>query len=158
MAESSANNRTFDLVLSGRSFMEIRKRMGPRTEPCGTPDVTGTVADFSLSITTVRVWSGKNAWIHLRVGPLMPYLWSLSSYFWWLILSNAFEKSSKTRSVWLPLWSSASSLLWVSQDRLLRKPCWRSYSKLYLSMLETMFLVITCSSTLHRILVNQIGL
>ena len=24
--------------------------MGPRTEPCGTPDVTGTVADFSLSI------------------------------------------------------------------------------------------------------------
>ena len=53
--------------------------MGPRTEPCGTPDVTGTVADFSLSITTVWVRSDKNAWIHLRVGPLMPYLWSLSS-------------------------------------------------------------------------------
>ena len=48
--------------------------MGLRTEPCGTPDVTGTVADFSLSITTVWVRSDKNAWIHLRVGPLMPYL------------------------------------------------------------------------------------
>ena len=73
--------------------------MGPRTEPCKTPDVTGTVADFSLSITTVWVRSDKNDWIHLRVGPLMPYLWSLSSNFWWLTLSNAFEKSSKTRSV-----------------------------------------------------------
>ena len=29
----------------------MRKRMGPRTEPCATPDVTGMVADFSLSIT-----------------------------------------------------------------------------------------------------------
>ena len=48
--------------------------MGPRTEPCGTPDVTGTVADFSLSITT-----DKNARINFRVGPLMPYLWSFSS-------------------------------------------------------------------------------
>ena len=73
--------------------------MGPRTEPCGTPDVTGTVADFSLSITTVWVRSDKNAWIHFRVGPQMPFLWSLSSNFCWFTLSNAFEKSSKTRSV-----------------------------------------------------------
>ena len=36
-----------------------------------TPDVTGTAADFSLSITTVRVRSDKNAWIHFRVGPLI---------------------------------------------------------------------------------------
>ena len=79
--------------------MQMRKRMGPRKEPCGTPDVTGTVSDFSLSITTVWVRSDKNAGIHLRVGPLMPYLCSLSSNFWRLTLSNAFEKSSKTRSV-----------------------------------------------------------
>ena len=32
----------------------------------------------------------------------MLYLWSLCSNFWWLTLSNAFEKSSKTPSVWLP--------------------------------------------------------
>ena len=41
------------------------------TEPCGTPNVTGTAADFLLSITTVRVRSDKNAWIHFRVGLLI---------------------------------------------------------------------------------------
>jgi hypothetical protein len=29
--------------------------------PCGTPDVTGTVLDVTLSITIVRVLSVKNA-------------------------------------------------------------------------------------------------
>ena len=34
----------------------MRNRMGPRTEPCGTPDVTGTgtVVDFSFSMT--KAW------------------------------------------------------------------------------------------------------
>ena len=125
-----------------------------------TPDVTGTVADFSLSITTVWVPSDKNAWIHFRVGPLMPYLWRLSSNFWWPTLLNAFEKSSKTRSVCLPAMEfrikySMSVTSCVSQDRLLRNPCWRSYSKLHLSMWETTFVVAICSSTLHRILANE---
>ena len=35
----------------------MKSAMGPRTEPWWTPDVTGTVADFSLSITTVWVRS-----------------------------------------------------------------------------------------------------
>ena len=39
--------------------MQIRKRMGLRTEPCGTPDMTATVVDFSLRITTVWVQSDK---------------------------------------------------------------------------------------------------
>ena len=48
--------------------MLMRKRMRPRREPCVTPDVTGTVADFSLSVTTVWVRSYKNARIHFKVG------------------------------------------------------------------------------------------
>ena len=44
--------------------------MGPRTESCEALDVTGTVADFLLSITTVWVRSDTNALIHFRVGPL----------------------------------------------------------------------------------------
>ena len=43
--------------------------MGPRTGPCGTPDVTGTVVDFSLSITTVSARSDKNAWIQIKKIP-----------------------------------------------------------------------------------------
>ena len=85
--------------------------MGPRTEPCGTPDVTGKVADFSLSITTVWVRSDKNAWIHLRVGPLMPYLWSLSSNFWWLKYQTPSKSQVRQGQFDYLLWSSASSLL-----------------------------------------------
>ena len=33
--------------------------MGLWTGPCGNPDVTGMVVDFSFSITTVWVWSDK---------------------------------------------------------------------------------------------------
>ena len=29
------------LILSGKSFMKIRKRIGPKTDPWGTPDKTG---------------------------------------------------------------------------------------------------------------------
>ena len=40
--QSSANRRTDDLILSGRSLINIKKRTGPKTDPCGTPDKTGT--------------------------------------------------------------------------------------------------------------------
>ena len=41
-AVSSANRRTCDCTLSGRSFMYNRNKIGPRTDPCGTPEETGT--------------------------------------------------------------------------------------------------------------------
>ena len=41
MAVSSAKSLTLDLTCSGRLFMYAKKRMGPRTEPCGTPVETG---------------------------------------------------------------------------------------------------------------------
>ena len=40
--QSSANRRTEDLILSSKSFMKIRKRIGPKTDPWGTPNKTGT--------------------------------------------------------------------------------------------------------------------
>ena len=163
MAVSSANNRIFDLVLSGRSLMFIKNSIGPRTEPWGTPDVTGTVPDFSFSRTTVYVRPERKACIHFKLGPLIPYWCSFSRSFWWLTLSNALEKSSKTRSVWLPaneflMKSSTRVTSWVSHERLLLKPCCKSYSRLWWSMWETTFVVTMCSSTLHRMLVKEISL
>ena len=38
MAVSSAKSLILDLTWSGRSFIYVRKSMGSRTEPCGTPD------------------------------------------------------------------------------------------------------------------------
>ena len=50
--QSSANSRTDDLILSGRSLMKIRNRTGPKTDPCGTPDRTGTGSEARPSNTT----------------------------------------------------------------------------------------------------------
>ena len=50
--QSSAKRRTDDLILSGRSLINIKKRTGPKTDPCGTPDKTGTGSEAWSSNTT----------------------------------------------------------------------------------------------------------
>ena len=45
MAVPSAKSLTLDLTCSGRSFICAKKRTGPRTEPCGTPDETGILSE-----------------------------------------------------------------------------------------------------------------
>ena len=47
-AVSSAKSLTFEFMFSGISFMYRRNRIGPRTEPWGTPEVTGISDDFPL--------------------------------------------------------------------------------------------------------------
>ena len=47
MAVSSAKSLTLDLTWSGRSFIYIRKSMGPKTEPFGTPDDTAIYSDLT---------------------------------------------------------------------------------------------------------------
>ena len=39
---SSAKRRTYDLILSGRSFIKMRNKTGPKTDPRVTPDGNGT--------------------------------------------------------------------------------------------------------------------
>ena len=131
MVVSSANNRILDLVLSGRSLIYIKISIGPRTEPWGTPYVTGTVPDFSFSRTTVCFRPEKNACMHFKLGPLIPYWCRFSRSFWWLTLSNALEKSSKTMSVRLPakeflMRYSTRVTNSVSHECLLLKPCCKS--------------------------------
>ena len=46
---------------------------GPRTVPCGTPDVTGTVDDDFPSITTVCVWLVRTTEMQWSVGREIPY-------------------------------------------------------------------------------------
>ena len=52
MDVSSAKSLTLDLTWSGRSFIYIRKSMGPRTEPCRTPEDTAILSDLTPFKTT----------------------------------------------------------------------------------------------------------
>ena len=40
--QSSAKRRTDDLIFSGRSLIKFRNKTGPKADPWGTPDRTGT--------------------------------------------------------------------------------------------------------------------
>ena len=42
---SSANRRILDSTFSVMSLMYSKKSIGPRTEPCGTPDVTYVMSE-----------------------------------------------------------------------------------------------------------------
>ena len=50
--QSSAKRRTDDLIFSGRSLIKMRNRAGPKTDPWGTPDRTGTGSEAWPSNTT----------------------------------------------------------------------------------------------------------
>ena len=54
---SSANNLTLTLTCSGRSLMYARNSMGPRTDPCGTPDDIGMSFDLFFSITKTCLYN-----------------------------------------------------------------------------------------------------
>ena len=47
--------------------MYSRKRAGPKTDPCGTPDVTGTLSDEVPSRTTICDLLLRKASIHSTV-------------------------------------------------------------------------------------------
>ena len=71
-AVSSAKSLTLELTCSGRSFMYARKRVGPRSEPCGTPEETGIFSELIQLITTACFRLSKKSLIHFRVSPLIP--------------------------------------------------------------------------------------
>ncbi|KAH3883155.1 hypothetical protein DPMN_007105 [Dreissena polymorpha] len=51
--------------------METRKRIGPRTLPCGIPLTTGAGSEIVPSTATLCVLSVRKARIHSRVWPSM---------------------------------------------------------------------------------------
>ena len=73
MAVSSAKRLTLDLTWSGRSFIYARKSMGPRTEPCGTPEDTAILSDLTPFKTTDRERESKKSLTQLSVLPRIPF-------------------------------------------------------------------------------------
>ena len=61
---SSAKSLTLDLTCSGRSFIYARKRrIGPRTEPCGTPEENGIFSELIPLITTACFRLSKKSFV-----------------------------------------------------------------------------------------------
>ena len=69
---SSAKSLNLDMTCSGSSFMYARKRIGPRTEPCRTPEEIRILSEFIPLITTACFRLSKKSFIHLRVSLLIP--------------------------------------------------------------------------------------
>ena len=63
--------------------MNTRNRIGPKTEPWGTPELTRTDLDSSPSKTTVCDLLPRKALIQDSAFPLIPYWWSFQMSFEW---------------------------------------------------------------------------
>ena len=115
--------------------MYSRKRVGPSTEPCGTPEVTGEMLEWEPFIATNWVRLCWNPDIHWSIFPLTPYCQSLCSNLAWLTLSKALLKSNSSASTW-PCWFKMLAQSWqvkkscVSKDIPARNPCWIGISLL----------------------------
>ena len=72
VAVLSAKSLKLDLTCSGRSMMNIRKRIGLGPEPCGTPEETSMQFEFTPFMTTVCFPLSRKSLIHFRVSPLIP--------------------------------------------------------------------------------------
>ena len=140
--------------------MKIRKRIGPKTDPWGTPNKTGTGSEAWPSKTTCGLRPESNELIHLWVDPRIPKLSDFCNSLLCGTLSKAFAKSMMIKSVCLcPRFIAPSRLLmisctnwtnWVSQDLRLRNPCWQSASMLSKAKCLLMLLTNICSRFCNR--------
>ena len=109
--------------------MKMRKRIGPRTEPWGTPLRTRARTEWTpLTVTSWERFRRKSL-IQSWSFPLTPKIWSFWRSISWSTLSNALAKSRYTTSCSLPssiLWITSSMCFkrWVRQLRPFLKPCW----------------------------------
>ena len=71
--QSSANRRPEVLIISGKSFMKIKNRIGPKTDPWGIPDKIGTGSEVWPSKTTCWLCPESQELTHLSVDPLIPW-------------------------------------------------------------------------------------
>ena len=53
-------------IYSGRSFMNIMNKTGPKTEPCGTPDSTDCVVDLRFFFFNYALLSARK----VRANPI----------------------------------------------------------------------------------------
>ena len=130
-----------DLTTSGRDFTYRRNNMGPRIDPCGTPEVTGKGLDVAPNIVT-RYWCSfhrSNSRDLLCQG----------------LLTCPDNSTCTPLSSFVPIWSKTSKS-WVTKDRSAMKPCW--YALIRLKTWSLIAVNMHLSMTLGTIESSEIGL
>ena len=86
-------------MFSLMSLMYSMKSIGPRTVPCGTPDVTSVVSDRAPLTETRCLRFDRKDVIQVCVLPVIPYEVSLDRRRLWGTLTKALAKSRRIASV-----------------------------------------------------------
>ena len=81
------------------SLMYSKKSTGPRTEPCGTPNITSVMSDRAPLTETRSLRFGRKDVIQLCVLPVIPYEVSLDRRRLYGTLSKALAKSRRIASI-----------------------------------------------------------
>ena len=79
-------------------MIKILNKIGPKTEPCGTPLDTGSDSEKELLILTICDLFCRKVSNHFSMKPSIQYLRSFNINLLCTTLSNAFAKSIKITS------------------------------------------------------------
>ena len=136
-------------LCSGKSFMNKIKRVGPSTEPWGTPVVTTSHPALKLPETVPCDWSVK---YELELCNL--YAWSFCINMARLIRSNSFLRSRNSAPMMFPSsmffnQESTNLIRAVWQEWFYRKPEWKKWIRWYLFRYPRRCLTICLSNTLE---------
>ena len=96
---SSTNLLRVHLMPSSVSLMKMLKSTSPKTDPWGTPLVTGLYLNIEPLITTLCLLLSNQFLIHWTVHPSNPYLSNLERRMWWGTTSKTLQKSRKMTAV-----------------------------------------------------------
>ena len=96
---SSANRRILDRTFLLMSLIYNKNSIGPRTEPCGIPDVTSVMSDRAPLTETRCLRFDRKDVIQLCVLPVIPYEVRLDRRRLCGTLSKALAKSRRIASI-----------------------------------------------------------
>ena len=96
---SLANNLTFDFRSVAKSFTYIRKKRGPKTDPCCTPAHIHSQSEVFPLRVTLSTLSLRKLLINPSRFPLTPFCFNLNNKLSRHTLSKAFDVSKHTHRV-----------------------------------------------------------
>ena len=95
-------------IWSTTSLMKIKNNRGPKTDPCGTPEMTGKEGDWSPAMTTTCELHVKYLWIHCTICGSTSISTSHCSKMLWETLSMLFWGQRRWSRLHFPIQVAAA--------------------------------------------------